>query len=52
MAVIHYGTGALPTAQDVTNLYLYGQQDKPTDMLDPSIGADNMTVVEIDYATF
>jgi hypothetical protein len=28
--------GYLPTAEEVTNRYLYGQKDKPENMLDPS----------------
>ena len=56
--VIKYNKDTLPTAQDVTNIYLYGQKDKPNDLLDPSTWPvndptfDGKIVIEVDNETF
>lgn len=45
----------LPTAEIITNLYLYGSQNKPSNLLDPAIanrtGTSTITVDLQDYMT-
>ncbi|UQZ88845.1 hypothetical protein C4J81_06380 [Deltaproteobacteria bacterium Smac51] len=58
MSVVYsYEAGTLPTAEEMTNFYLYGQKNKPIDMTAPSTWAgnnvsDGKIEIEVDYNTF
>ncbi len=46
---------ALPTAEQVTNMYLYGQKERPEDLLDPSIAnrdRDATSKIDVDVEDY